>query len=181
MNCEGRANQRRAGAVTDSVLRKIGFLDTTGWTHAPCLMKQRSRGHPVPTCAESSRNGIDSRCGETPFLSENKPSRRVPLVSSIISNWTRILVGAGNPVCFRFQSLNHNSESLAMQAHEARLGNYCRNLGVASFPPLFRSTVTSPAKNGLIPTATSWSVSPSKSPATTLIVKLFTGKVCTSF
>ncbi len=35
---------------------------------------------PVLTCAESSRNGIDSRWGETPFPSENKPSRRPPLV-----------------------------------------------------------------------------------------------------
>ena len=34
----------------------------------------------LPTCAESLRNGIDSRWGETPFLSENKPSRRAPLV-----------------------------------------------------------------------------------------------------
>src|SRR5215467_4724294 len=35
---------------------------------------------PVLTCAESSLNGINSEWGETPFLSENKPSRRSPLV-----------------------------------------------------------------------------------------------------
>jgi hypothetical protein len=35
---------------------------------------------PVLTCVESSRNGIDCGWGETPFLSENKPSRRLPLV-----------------------------------------------------------------------------------------------------
>jgi hypothetical protein len=34
----------------------------------------------VLTCAESSRNGIDSGWGETPFLFENKPSRRASLV-----------------------------------------------------------------------------------------------------
>ena len=35
---------------------------------------------PVLTCAESSRKGIDSEWGKTPFLSENKLSRRLPLV-----------------------------------------------------------------------------------------------------
>ena len=35
---------------------------------------------PLLSCAESSLNGINSEWGETPFLSENKPSRRSPLV-----------------------------------------------------------------------------------------------------
>jgi hypothetical protein len=35
---------------------------------------------PVLTCSESSGNRIDSEWGETPFLSENKPSCRLPLV-----------------------------------------------------------------------------------------------------
>ena len=44
------------------------------------MMRSRAWDTPVLTCAESSRNGIDSGWGETPFLSENKPSRRLPLV-----------------------------------------------------------------------------------------------------
>jgi hypothetical protein len=43
-------------------------------------MGSRGWDTPVVTCAESSRNGIDSRSGETPFLSENRPSRRASLV-----------------------------------------------------------------------------------------------------
>jgi hypothetical protein len=50
------------------------------WTPAPHLMGSGAWDTPVLTCAESSRNGIDSGWGETPFLSENKPSRRLPLV-----------------------------------------------------------------------------------------------------
>jgi hypothetical protein len=48
-------------------------------------MRSRARDTPVLTCAESSRNGIDSGRGETPFLSENKPSRRLPLVPGMES------------------------------------------------------------------------------------------------
>src|SRR6516164_5236077 len=49
-------------------------------TPAPHLMGSRAWDTPVLTCAESSRNGIDSGWGETPFLSENKALRRLPLV-----------------------------------------------------------------------------------------------------
>ena len=44
------------------------------------MMRSRAWDTPVLTCAESSRNGIDSGWGETPFLSENRPSRRPPLL-----------------------------------------------------------------------------------------------------
>jgi len=50
------------------------------WTRAPHLMESGVRDTPVLTCAASSRNGIDSGWGETPFLSENRPSRRPPLL-----------------------------------------------------------------------------------------------------
>jgi hypothetical protein len=43
-------------------------------------MESGVRDTPVLTCAASSRNGIDSGWGETPFLSENRPSRRPPLL-----------------------------------------------------------------------------------------------------
>ena len=49
------------------------------------MMRSRAWDTPVLTCAESSRNGIDSGWGETPFLSENKPSRRLPLVPGMES------------------------------------------------------------------------------------------------
>ena len=50
------------------------------WTHAPCLMKQRSRGHacslPCRVFAERGRHQV----ARHPCLFGNKPSRRAPLV-----------------------------------------------------------------------------------------------------
>ena len=59
--------------------------ETAEWTRSPHLMGSGVWDTPVLACAESSRNGIDSGWGETPFLSENKPSRRLPLVPGMES------------------------------------------------------------------------------------------------